>query len=415
MLSVCTIFKNEEYFLPEWLDNVLPFADELVLVDTGSTDQSRSIINSRGLQVSDFIWCDDFSAARNFCLSRAEGDWILVLDCDDRLLPADFQCLLDLLNSPSSLADGYLFNYLNVKSGKWDARDRVLHSVQTQLRLFRNFHNYSYSGIIHENITPSIESSGGCLGQSPVPIYHLGYAGELFQQKKQRNLNLIEKYYREQPQKAESVYLYTCARFGPEMEIYVLLKKAFELAVGDLKLRCAEKILLWQMEYAIDNQDIQKESVFYESFLLGSSNHTGVVFLKHARKFYEAGNINQALLYYRRVYDNIDYSGVGAFREEVYVRLGELSAICGDFSAAELIFREQELYYGRRPFVYYQLCKLYFVAGEYDKFSAEILNFPDNLTALPYRERLQLLSGIRKLPPKVGLELEKLYISAAEI
>jgi glycosyltransferase involved in cell wall biosynthesis len=415
LLSVCTIFRNEEDFLPGWLDNILPFADELVLVDTGSTDKSRSIINDRGLEVVDFSWCDDFSAARNFSLSLAKGDWVLVLDCDDRLLSADFQNLLDFLSSSSSKADGYLFNYLNVKSGKWDAADRVLHSVQTQLRLFRNFRNYSYSGIVHENIAPSIEAAGGNLAQSPVPIYHLGYAGELFQKKKQRNLKLIERYYREQPQKAEAVYLYACARFGREMEVYVLLKKAFELAVGELKLRCAEKILLWLMEYGIDNKALQKETVFYESYLLSSSSHAGVAFLKKAREFYEAGNTEQAFFYYRRVYDSIDCSGAGSFREEVYVRSGELSAICGDFSGAEAIFREHELYYGRTPFIYYQLCKLYFVAGQYDKFAVEISDFPDNLISLPYQERLQLLSGIRKLPPKTGLELEKLYISAAEI
>ena len=85
MLSVCMIVKDEADKLPLILGDIRGVADEIIVVDTGSTDETIEIAKSAGAQVFDFPWCDDFSAARNYSLDQATGDMVLWLDADDRI------------------------------------------------------------------------------------------------------------------------------------------------------------------------------------------------------------------------------------------------------------------------------------------------------------------------------------------
>ena len=98
-LSVCMIVKNEERFLGQCLASVKDIADELIVIDTGSTDRTIEIAREHGAQVGYFEWCNDFAAARNASIAAATGDWILFLDADEELSLAEKQNLPVLLNS----------------------------------------------------------------------------------------------------------------------------------------------------------------------------------------------------------------------------------------------------------------------------------------------------------------------------
>lgn len=75
-VSVCLMIRNEEAALPGCLQSIAGLADEIVVVDTGSTDRTKEIAARFGAKVFDFAWCDDFAAARNECIRHATGDWI---------------------------------------------------------------------------------------------------------------------------------------------------------------------------------------------------------------------------------------------------------------------------------------------------------------------------------------------------
>ena len=98
-LSVCMIVKNEERFLGQCLASVKGLADELIIIDTGSTDRTVEIAREHGAQVGHFEWCNDFAAARNASIAPATGDWILFLDADEELSSAEKQTLPTLLAS----------------------------------------------------------------------------------------------------------------------------------------------------------------------------------------------------------------------------------------------------------------------------------------------------------------------------
>lgn len=88
-VSVCMIAKNEEQYIEQCLKKLLRYNMEIVVVDTGSTDRTREIAAKYTNHLYDFAWCDDFSAARNFAVSKASNNWILILDCDEYVQELD--------------------------------------------------------------------------------------------------------------------------------------------------------------------------------------------------------------------------------------------------------------------------------------------------------------------------------------
>src|SRR5687767_12961429 len=97
-VSLCMIVRNEEQNLAECLSPVATLFDEIVIIDTGSLDQTRQIARRFTPHVYDFPWCDDFAAAKNESVRRASGDWIFWLDADDRLAPRAIDQLPGVLN-----------------------------------------------------------------------------------------------------------------------------------------------------------------------------------------------------------------------------------------------------------------------------------------------------------------------------
>ena len=95
-ISLCMIVKNEEKVLARCLDSVADLVDEIVIVDTGSTDATKKIAANYTDKIYDFTWVDDFSAARNFAFSRGTGDYLFWLDADDVIRQEEWRKLMDL-------------------------------------------------------------------------------------------------------------------------------------------------------------------------------------------------------------------------------------------------------------------------------------------------------------------------------
>ena len=84
-ISLCMIVKNEKEMLPMCLETTKDWVDEIIVVDTGSTDNTVEIAQSHGATIHHFAWIEDFGAARNFAASKATSDYLLILDADERL------------------------------------------------------------------------------------------------------------------------------------------------------------------------------------------------------------------------------------------------------------------------------------------------------------------------------------------
>lgn len=186
-LSLSMIVKNEERFLRGCLESVSRLVDEIIIVDTGSTDSTREIADSFGARVFEFPWCDDFSAARNESLKHTTGDWILYLDADERISAAYHAKIRKLISGGK--AEAFLLN-LNSKIGNKD--DAQYHLVAYP-RLFRKLKGVRFTGKVHEQITSSLNELRARIVQSDVIVDHLGYAQdeEVIFEKARRNHRLL--------------------------------------------------------------------------------------------------------------------------------------------------------------------------------------------------------------------------------
>ena len=194
-LSVCLIVRNEEKFLGPCLKSVREIAQQIVVVDTGSSDRTPEIAREYGAEVYSFAWTDDFSAARNAALEHATGDWILILDADEDLPPESREALKKEIQSHQVLACRLpIFD-----AGKEDE------GCSYVPRLFRNAPGLFFVGRVHEQIFPSIEihrrewGLENRLGKAA--LRHHGYTSEVIRDrnKNERNLALLRKAIEETP------------------------------------------------------------------------------------------------------------------------------------------------------------------------------------------------------------------------
>lgn len=195
-VSVCLIAKNEEQYIEQCLRKLLRYGMEIVVVDTGSTDRTKEIAAKYTDKLFDFAWCDDFSAARNFAVSKASNNWILTLDCDECVEELDAAKLRTCMQRyPKNVGVVEVRNVCTtVESGV--SRE----SVQIdEVPRFYNKNYYEYRFRIHEQIVPrNADDYDRMILESfhmPVIVRHYGYdiPHEEMIRKQERNLNLLVK------------------------------------------------------------------------------------------------------------------------------------------------------------------------------------------------------------------------------
>ncbi|MFF2483647.1 glycosyltransferase [Paenibacillus sp. NPDC058071] len=192
LLSLCMIVKNEEKLLSRCLDSVQGLVDEIIIVDTGSTDRTKEIASSYTQHVHDWAWTNDFSAARNESLRYASGEWILILDADEYVQQEKHAELREqlALNQDVEL-QGYILTIMNFTGG---GHDETMRMESTGARIFRNHSALSYVQPIHEQLT-ALDNQEINFSPLPFTIYHSGYTKEVVQEKNksQRNLTILER------------------------------------------------------------------------------------------------------------------------------------------------------------------------------------------------------------------------------
>lgn len=195
-LSLCIIARNEQEYIASCLESVIDTVDEIILVDTGSTDHTVEIARSLGAKIIHEPWHDHFARARNRSLEEASGDWILVLDADERLAPESRPHIRQAILETTAHAVNVLIKNFLVSDplfGAWTSR---------AVRLFRNDPGIRFEGRVHERIMPSIERSGMRVAdRNDILVIHYGYSddGPKKRERQERNLRLLLMEIKERP------------------------------------------------------------------------------------------------------------------------------------------------------------------------------------------------------------------------
>lgn len=195
-ISAVMIMKDEEKFIKDCLDSMQGIVDEVILVDTGSKDNSVRIAKQYNFVKLDYFeWCKDFSKARNVALKQATKDWCLWIDADERIPEKSKK---ELLEKTSEKPDQPTAYQVTVENTHNDGRL----STVNNFRLWSNHKKVRFTGKVHEQIIPAFNSiEGSILKQSNIILHHVGYASnpDELQKKRDRNQELMEDILKEEP------------------------------------------------------------------------------------------------------------------------------------------------------------------------------------------------------------------------
>lgn len=186
-LSICIIAKNEEQHIGRCLECLKPYDVEVIVVDTGSADRTREIASRYTDKIYDFAWCDDFSAAKNFAVSKASYPYVMVLDSDEFVEQMDVAKLERLITKhPGEVGRIQRRNTFTRKGEQQENREWIN-------RIFAK-DRFHYEGRIHEQVS-SLNTAEYKTYQAPIVIEHTGYdlSEEERKQKAERNIRLLKE------------------------------------------------------------------------------------------------------------------------------------------------------------------------------------------------------------------------------
>ncbi len=251
-LSLCMIVRDNEEIIRDALTSIKPWVDEMIVVDTGSKDRTADIAKELGAKVFKFPWCDDFSAARNYSLEQATGDWLFWMDSDDTIDAKQGRKLRELVDGTHQKnVLGYVMQVHCPSRSSHGTHEDV--TVVDHIKLFRNRDDLRFEHRIHEQIIPAIRRAGGDVAWTDIFVTHSGsdQTEEGHQQKLDRDFQLLHLDLEERPdhpfvlfnlgmtyadadQPEEAIlYLNRCLEVSSPQESHI--RKAYALLVSSLQ------------------------------------------------------------------------------------------------------------------------------------------------------------------------------------
>ncbi len=183
-ISVIILNYNSEKTIVKAVTSAKLLADQIIVVDSGSTDNSLELVTRLGCELYFRKWTDNFAIQRNYALNFARGQWILMLDSDEYISKFDFETFQTI--DKNSNIGGINFNIKNtIDNGK----NYIYHRYT---RMFRAHKGFLFDGAIHEQIRSSIENTGYNIIESDFEIIHTGYS-IVSEDKLDRNIRMLEK------------------------------------------------------------------------------------------------------------------------------------------------------------------------------------------------------------------------------
>lgn len=293
-LSLCTIVKNEEKSLPKCLEAVRDVVDEIVILDTGSTDRTVEIAEQFGAKVHYFDWCNDFAIARNEALKYVTGEWVLVLDADEILSSS----IVPQLKQAIAVDDNLVVNLIRYEIGASQSPYSLVS------RLFRHHRDIKFTRPYHALIDDSVsevltkEPQWKIINLDEVAILHYGYQAEAIASldKYTRARVMMEKFLATHPHDP-----YVCSKLGALYLQTGSLKTGIKFLKQGLKSNLANPSVLFEIYYSLGNaynrdRDYERAKKQYEKAIaqpilpilkIGAYNNLGSLLLN-------LGNLQEA-------------------------------------------------------------------------------------------------------------------------
>ena len=341
-ISACVIAKNEAENLPRWLASMRVFADERIVVDTGSTDATAEIARAGGAKVFHFAWINDFAAAKNFALDQACGDWVVFTDADEYFTEESVSRVRPLIEEYSQKKnfDGFIVHLVNIDM---DTGALLGTSADVQ-RIFRRAPHIRFVGSIHEHVENLSGDAGREMAMAPgLTLYHTGYSPRIIKEKSRRDLELLlARRARGEHKTLDEYHLMDCyytLEDYPEAARYArIARDGSDRPVGSEDRPHAVLLQSLILMKAADAEIAEAYGAARRAFPTKADFP-----LIYATYAWEQGYFASACTAYQmglqlheEHYREGDYSGILA--PSAYARLGEAAALRGDAEAAAALY-----------------------------------------------------------------------------
>jgi len=322
-ISLCMIVKNEERYLEACLESASRHVDEIIIVDTGSTDSTVEIAKRFNAKIYDFEWIGDFAAARNCSIENATGDYILIMDADERV---DEQA--DLQQELREKLDVYEVVIKNYMQGQI-----ILAGNHVNLRLFKNHCGFRFEGAIHEQLVNHQMTTRPSRGRVDFVLHHLGYLKVVSKSKnkRQRNLDILKKAIEKEPTG------FNYYNLGMEYRAEQQWEEAFHMFVKAFKegqhLVIADAIV-YEIGQCARNLGWYTDGIEILKVALPSFPHFTDLFFQLASLYVEHGYIKDAEMLFKKCLEMGD-SKQGTFTLEghgsyfAHLKLAEICLLTG--------------------------------------------------------------------------------------
>lgn len=283
-ISLCMIVKNEEKVLDRILSKAKLFSDEIIIVDTGSTDKTIDIAKKYTHKIYPFKWCDDFAKARNFSFAKATCDYIMWLDADDYITDENVQKISDIKKAKHD-CDIFMFRY----AINWDNEGKPTFEYYRE-RIVKNDPKFLWKGWVHEAITLQ-----GNIKYFDITIEHRKVEHE---RDKSRNLKIYEKHIN------NSEKLDARGRFYYSRELYFNNKIDEAIVSFDLYLKeckgylpnIIDAHLMLSKCYVIKSQLDEAKNILIESIKFAPPN--GEICCALGDIYQKQNNISSSIFWY---------------------------------------------------------------------------------------------------------------------
>jgi O-antigen biosynthesis protein len=298
MLSLAMIVRDAAGTLEACLMSIRPWVDEMVVVDTGSLDETPQIAARLGARVFHFTWCDDFSAARNESLRHVRGSWVFWMDADDTIDALNGRKLRRLVESAHDPATtGYV---MQVHCPSGDSPDD--YTAVDHVKVLRNRPDLRFEGRIHEQILPAIRRAGGEVAWTEIFVVHSGsdHSPEGMRRKHERDLRILMRDLEERPEHPFVLFNLgmTYADMGRHEEAAGWLKRSIAAALPtESHLRKAYALLaasLQQLDHYAEAEAVSRQGL---SLFPDDSE----LLFRQAMLAHAAGRLDEAAELYRQV------------------------------------------------------------------------------------------------------------------
>jgi glycosyltransferase involved in cell wall biosynthesis len=237
-ISACVIVKNEAENISTCLESVQKIVQQIVVVDTGSTDNTMELAKIYDAEIYQYEWNNDFSAAKNFALTKAKGDWIIFLDADEYISTDTVMNVPDLIKKYGKLCDGFMSHMSNIDVDK----ENKLIDEFFVTRIFRHDSNIRFVGAVHEQLYHKKRKNRWYqIEKSDLEFLHTGYSSSRVRRKCERNLKLLQAQLAENPNDVDLYRYLADSYYGLEDYDQAIKYARKDLATGRKEISYASR------------------------------------------------------------------------------------------------------------------------------------------------------------------------------